>query len=219
MEDSDIKYYAVLTGDIVKSQKLSADKLKDIRKRLRDSLRDFDRHSLDSVIKGEIDFYRGDGWQLVINQPWMFFRIAVYVRAALIGFEEADTRVSVGIGSVENFVRKEISLSTGEAFKLSGQTLDALKKRQRFGLSMEEGFSQNYNCLPSTFGICDALLQQWSKRQAEAVFFALRQLSSAEIGSTMKPTIKRATVTQYLNDAGWFAISCALERLERKVVK
>lgn len=54
----------------------------------------------DTVIPYPVDVFRGDSWQLLINDPEKFFEIALYFRSLLKAKSEEsniDTRVSIGV--------------------------------------------------------------------------------------------------------------------------
>ena len=73
-----------------------------------------------------IDTYRGDGFQVVLKHTHQAFECALAIRAGLIAASPAgerwDARIAVGVGPAT------AGRSYGEAFVLSGQGLDGMKK-------------------------------------------------------------------------------------------
>jgi len=192
----------VLTGDIVKSKRLTPDQLAAVRRRLERCVDDLNGF-LDGVVIGHIDFYRGDGWQMLLALPDRALRAAVFLRTALIAFENCDTRIAVGVGPVEIIDKERISKSTGRAFECSGRALDGMKMDQCLDLL---GDTNNGRCLQAlriSTHLCDALIRQLSPRRAEAIFWAIQGCKHEEIAQKMEPPLDRSTVTKSLNAAGW----------------
>lgn len=205
------KIYAALTGDIIKSSKLSPQQLEEVRKTLNRAIKTLEKALDKKFLIGDIDFYRGDGWQLLLDDPALSLRTALFLRAALISTGLCDTRISVGVGTVDSIDKKKISKSTGMAFEFSGTGLDRLTKRSFMIVS---GILTPQKLEISVFELCDAIVQNWTKRQTEAVFWALQGLDHSQIAENMRPLTKRQTVTRMLNGAHWFQIEETLIRYE-----
>ena len=110
---------AVLTGDLMHSQDVA-----DTQAYL-EAL----KRVLDAVTQryaSSTETYRGDGFQVVLDQPSQAFDCALAIRAGLIALSPAgerwDARIAVGIGASGE------GKQYGEAFVLSGQGLDGMKK-------------------------------------------------------------------------------------------
>ena len=98
------KQYAVLTGDIVKSSKLTAAQLESVRECVLAAV-DQARGWRRGIVKGKAEFYRGDAWQVLLADISHALRVALLIRASVIAQGIADTRVSIGLGTVENLSR------------------------------------------------------------------------------------------------------------------
>lgn len=208
-------YYAVLTGDIINSSKMSVEKLKSVRKQLRDSTKKLNNFEKGLVI-GDIDFFRGDGWQLLLKYPKYALRCTLYLRAALIGLQQADTKISVGIGNIDHIDNKKVSRSTGGAFTFSGEALDQMKRKERICIRFSREDRSDEKMLTSIFILCDALVKHWRSRQAEAVIGALEGLTQAEIADRLKPTVSQQAVKKLLENAQIQAIERVLIKIEEK---
>jgi hypothetical protein len=206
-------WYAVLTGDIVRSTDLSTKELRAVQTHLEKCSRDLDKVR-DGLLRGSIDFYRGDGWQLLLTAPALALRAALLLRAELIAFKKVDTRISIGVGAVRGVVGRRMSQSTGEAFQRSGQALEDTKRRDRLTISLPEGDREDQMWLSVILCLCDALVQRWTSRQAQAVSGALRSLTQAEIATRCEPRVTQQSVAKALRAADWYAIEAALERFE-----
>ena len=74
--------YAVLTGDLVGSSDLTAHELDTLRQSLTEAVAKI-RGWREGLVVGDVEFYRGDAWQLLITDPKLFLRVALYLRATL----------------------------------------------------------------------------------------------------------------------------------------
>jgi hypothetical protein len=206
----DGKTYAVLTGDIIKSSRFSPDQLREQRKELCVAMERLQEAMGEDIMIGQIDFFRGDGWQLLLSSPAFALRSCLILRAALL-MSGSDTRISVGVGTVDSIDREHISRSVGEAFEISGAGLDVLKKRDYL---MINGDLESLKLIKSVFSLCDALVQRFTQRQAEAVYWILQKMCHNSIGQALKPSIKRSSVAKLLADSGWLQIEKALKVIE-----
>jgi hypothetical protein len=110
---------AVLTGDLIQSRE--SDDTRAYVNSLKLVLTALNKHY---GIKAET--FRGDGFQVVPKHPEQALHCALALRAGLIASsppgERRDARVAVGIGQAKG------KSGFGEAFVLSGQGLDTMKK-------------------------------------------------------------------------------------------
>ncbi|MCC7568801.1 MAG: hypothetical protein KO463_04210 [Candidatus Methanofastidiosa archaeon] len=207
------KRYAVLTGDIVGSRKLSAEQLDAVRTRLDWCAGRLNRLTA-NLVHGRVDVFRGDAWQMLLTEPARALRAAFYARAALLAFEDCQTRIGIGIGPVDRIAEDRISQSMGEAFVLSGRALDEMKPGRKLAIELPEGFGDASNWLGVLLRLCDALAGHWKPRQAEAVLGALEGLTQAQIAERLDPPVSQQAVAKALSGGDWSAIEAALERFE-----
>ncbi len=206
---------AVITGDLVRSRLYSTQRA-DVLDRL-DSILKQATVLLDPL-RGSIRFsriFRGDSFQGLVINPERALTIILYIRSELlqirIGRQQADVRLGLGIGRIENLNIENIEASDGEAFRLSGKALDALKgSRQKFRrfsfLSEQKEINPGLTMLAAAL---DAVIQSWSVEQAEAVSHWLQGKTQAEISRVLK--IRQPAVQQRLRLAGHFALGAALD--------
>ena len=116
------KIYAVLTGDLVKSSRLSSEMSSRAMDLIKDGASKFAELHPGSVI-GKVDTFRFDGWQLLLGKPELALHAALFLRSILkmesTPESKLDTRVSIGIGSAESIDEDKISNSSGPAFTAS----------------------------------------------------------------------------------------------------
>lgn len=204
MEIDRNRTYAVISGDIIGSSKLSPSKraeLPDIMKQASNELRTF----LAESIPLSVDIFAGDSWQLLVSEPGEALKAALFYRSSIIVATEKtiDTRLVIAVGKVDFVPGERASEGDGEAFRLSGRGLkEASKQHMQF---VAERFS-DCDLWDATFGLLDLIVRRWSARQAQAVLGALQGRSHAEIATGYTPPIERASATRLLAAANWHAI-------------
>ena len=210
------RYFAVLTGDIIGSSHLRSTQLSSVRALLittANTVRDWKR----GLVKGELEFFRGDGWQLLLTDPSMALRVAIILRASLLAQGLSDTRVAVGLGSIDETTSEgKVSLSMGQAFALSGQSLDKMTQYFRMTIEIPKSVGVLCDWLPIVGHLCDSLIRQWTERQAEIVRIAINpsEPDYEKIGRTLKPSISKQAVAKALAGANWHAIREAIHTYE-----
>jgi hypothetical protein len=213
------KLYAVVTGDIVNFSKLPGDQ----RKRL-DLIMKEGSKAIKKTFKGsvpmEVDVFRGDSWQLLVTDLSLSLEVGLFLRAHLrasMGTGNFDTRLAIGIGTVDYIPDDRVSKGDGEAFRNSGEALERMKK----GSAMNFRYPgwEHEESINVMLQLIDVLAKNWSDRQALAITGALRGLTQEEIGRLWKPPIKQQSVNGHLQRAGWFAIEKAIEFYKKQLLK
>lgn len=165
--------YAVLTGDLVNSSRLDAADLDHQRQRLYFAVEEVRRSDPDLII-GDLQFFRGDSWQLALRKPGLFLRMAVLLRAALLSeLPRGDTRIAVGLGPAELLDETSVSKSVGEAFTRSGLALDEMGRRRSIEVSAAPVVLAAVDWLPPLLGVVSAIVGRWTEKQARVAMFAL----------------------------------------------
>jgi hypothetical protein len=207
--------YAVLTGDIVQSSRLRPRQLDSVRRSLSRAV-DVARGWQAGLVKGEPEFFRGDAWQLLLADPAMAMRVAILIRASLVAGGLADSRVAVGLGEVERISSGRISLSTGPAFVLAGRGLDEMTRYSRMTIGIPESAGRLSGWVSVAGHLCDSLIGQWTRRQAEMVRAAIdpREPDYEKIGRALRPAVSKQAVAKGLGGANWHSIREALRLFE-----
>lgn len=169
------KIKGVITGDIIES---SAIQIK-YRNFLFESIRRIvDELSVIEPLK--IEFFRGDGLQLVIASPENALKVAVLLRAGLKSCTPSesqkawDARLSLGVGSI-SYHADNIVISDGEAFQFSGRELDEMGKRRMVVKTRWPGVNDE---LQVSTAFADEVISSWSVSQSQAAYQALLYNSS-----------------------------------------
>ncbi|MBK0369040.1 SatD family protein [Flavobacterium agrisoli] len=139
------------------------------------------------------EIYRGDEFQLEIQNPEDAFICAILIKAYL-KTVKLDARIGIGLGE-KNHTSKKISQSNGSAFVNSGAIFDSLK-REKTSLALQSNnfdFDSNLNLklkLALTF------IDSWLIQAAELVLIAIQnpEFSQEEIGK--KLGINQAAVSR-----------------------
>jgi hypothetical protein len=111
----------------------------------------------------------------------------------------------------------KISLSTGEAFTVSGRALDDMGTYFQLTGATAEGLGAIEDWVPLTFQLCGAIVRNWTRRQSEIVAQALimTQPEHEEIANALTPPVAKQTVTKALQAANWRALTSALKAFEK----
>lgn len=203
---------AVLTGDLVRSTALSHDDLVSVRTFLASAT-----HDISSWGRGAVhgpDFFRGDSWQVVLSSSTLALRAAVYLRAVLRSLEQRpDTRIAIGIGSVEVLDTAEVSRSVGEAFTFSGRALDDMNRFEGFQLALPH-WSASQAYLPTVVALCDHIVGSWSPSQAKVAIQVLRpdDRTQEDVGKALE--VSRQFVNKVYRQSGLSAVMMAIETFE-----
>ena len=178
-------FFAVLTGDIVKSRKLPKGEIENVIELVKKTFADAQKKILGTKIYFQI--YRGDSFQAVISKPELALIIALMLRTRLrsfvprtksrknimskktVSYAYSDARIAIGIGKIENLKKRNILESQGEAFVLSGHLFENIdKKNDR--LAIKTIWNDINKELQVETKLADAIISRWTPKTAEAVY-------------------------------------------------
>jgi len=117
---------SIITGDIINSRKVTDQQawLVPLKKLL----------STYGKSPKTWEIFRGDSFQLEVEDPTLSFLAAIRIKAAIRSVKGLDVRMAIGIGK-KTYVASRISESNGEAFVNSGEKFEELKKlKQRLAI-------------------------------------------------------------------------------------
>jgi hypothetical protein len=220
------KTYAVLTGDLVKSSRLTVADSRGAMEHLKKTAGEFGQQHAESIV-GRMDTFRHDSWQLLLETPALALRAAVFLRTALKLESDAkikyDTRISIGIGRVEMISKRRISDSRGPAFTCSGKGLDAMDG-QRLALVAEEDARGLWDGLKSAvIPLLDCVTGDWTPTESQAVYGALKGWTQEDIANNWPRENKkggqltRQAVGDSLMRAHWAAVESVLFWSETRI--
>ena len=160
----------VITADIIGSTSIDADargELPELINQLTDELQE--------VSKIQVEIFRGDSFQVMVQDVEKTPLVAVLLRAGLRKSELRpktkilDARMAIGIGKV-SYINEKITLSDGEAFILSGREFDELGKRKLSILTPAEDVNAE---LRVETAFLDDVISHWTRQQSECIYNAL----------------------------------------------
>lgn len=224
--------YGIITGDIVASQKMPAK----VRKKLFEDI-DVFLKDLKKKWISNYETFRGDSLQCEAKSPELALRVALIIRAffkAYLSEEEQpkaeanrveertkgyfttdfDIRLAVGIGKADFIKKTKLSASDGEAFRFSGEALDALKD-ESYRLAIKTINKEFDEALEPAILLLDALIQKWTLNGAELVLYLLQNKKEEEIATLIN--ISQSAVNQRKKNAQWFAIEKLIQYFEKTV--
>jgi len=205
------RVYAVLTGDLVRSRDIKDAYGEECIRRLKETLAKIGEDYI-----APFSIFRGDSFQGVSQTPEEALEDAVLLRLKLIaGFDrdnsalKMDARIAVGIGTVRHLPEDgSAGEGDGEAFRLSGLELDAMKKTGR-GIIVKTPWESVNTTLSIFCDVLDMMIDGYTKRQAEAVMLALEGLTQKEIGDRVGTS--QSAVSYRLKGTGYDIILKIIE--------
>lgn len=199
----------VITGDIVKSQEIEINNYDEMLYTLESTLR-----MLRDAIGVEFDIFRGDSFQAVFPKAKEAIKGALIIRLALKSAKRPlDVRQSVGVGMVSS-LRHNAKSSVGEAFVLSGNGLDEIKRQNIVIKSNNENF-QNRITLITKF--LDILIGNLTPTQSETLlqYLIATDKSHSTIASSLKKS--RSNTTKLLIASNYQLVGEYLEYFEESL--
>lgn len=208
---------AVLTGDVVRSTRMAGSARHELLEGINRTGREL-RAEFGASIPYEVDIFRGDSWQLLVAETRLALRVALFFRArlrSLLPDWKMDTRIGIGVGTVDFLPEKGVSSGDGDAFRRSGWALEELGRTFRMAYG---GEGPQNECLDVCVRLVDFPASNWTARQAFAVAQALLGHTQEDIAQHwMDRPITQQAVAQHLARAGWHAVDTAVQFFERQI--
>ncbi len=194
------KLYSVITGDIIKSSKLSIEQHKKLIKVMRSCSKDVQK-IFPGALKYEPELFRGDSWQLLIQKPEEALSIALFYRAYLkanMFINKIDARMAISVGSVDYV---ESSFGVGEAYKISGKALD---KKGKSKIKFVSDAITDSDLIDLIIQNVDFISARWTGNQSKIILLSLQNFEQGRIALKLK--ISQQAVSKQLDSAGWNVI-------------
>ncbi len=203
--------YAVLTGDVVNSKNVVG-----YGELLNETFTLFEEELKEKLIL-EVDRYSGDRFQVLLSDPAITLRSALYLFTKLLSMEPTvQIRISIGVGGIEEVPEGRVSTGEGVAFRLSGQNLDKMKKHQRVSFEASSTIPKNEKSLiQGSLDLFSALLIDLTTVQAEVIWYKLRGLTQEKIAR--ETGRKQQTVSDILIASYWRNLKNFLEIFEQEL--
>ena len=205
----------IITADVVGSTQMDIE----VRNALPEILSDL-AESLRKISPLHLEMYRGDSFQVVVENYEKSSLVAVLIRIGLMrhscmaNMRKLDARVSVGIGDV-SYLADTIGKSDGEAFVLSGRAFDRLGKKRLVISTKDEKLNDELAVYES---ILDELLNDVSCARSRTIFAHLLNpdLTMEKIGHSLG--MSKQAVSQAYSSTRVAIIDLVLRRMEYVLV-
>jgi len=209
------KVYAVLTGDLIGSSRFRIQKREEVLSNLKESFQEISP----DIIASPFVVFRGDSFQGVLARPEEALKAALIIRATLLSkfkgkLTRLDARIAIGIGTIDYLSRDQVGEGDGEAFRNSGPELDKMKKREQ-NLVLRTPWAKINEELGIECALLDALIQRWTKEQAEAILYQIQEPElQTQKGIAKILKISQSALSQRLKTGGYWAVEVFLERFK-----
>ncbi len=188
--------YAILTGDLVRSSAIAANRYPVLLQALQQCLQQFCPPGIAPPV-----FFRGDGFQLA-TLPSQAFMAALQIRLTLLSLQ-SDARLAIAVAPAEQ-LRADLNQSTGQAFTLSGQLLDRLQDQRWDWLDPKHPITTAEQLV---LQLVSVQLQQLTARQAAVLLAYLQQHRPQHQQLATFFSTSRVNITHLLNQAQYGLIS------------
>ncbi len=210
---------ATISADIVSSTSLNTSELIGLRRRLQEL---FTRIAEDSPgFWGRI--VRGDGIECFVPEYHDALRIAIliklFVKMAVAEWDcspqllRYGIRFSIGIGAI-SYADREEDIIDGPAIYISGRNLDAISRvRGVYScIEVDECDKRTNHLLDSYVALIDNLLNSYSIKQAEVVYYKLFGYKETQIGEIIG--VRQSAVNSRSSLADWNLLGRAVKDFE-----
>ena len=209
---------ATISADIVRSTSLQTEDFMILRNRLRELLDDF-----------EIEYpgfwariVRGDSIECVVPEYRYALRIAIliklFVKIQAGGFDcdellqRHGIRFSIGIADI-SYADKAEDMINGSAIYMSGRNLDEISRRDLYTAMEVEAVPRSLSdVMDSYVALMNYLVDSYSIKQAEVVFYKLRGYKEVDISKRL--SIYQSAVNMRSTSAQWRLLNTAIKDYE-----
>lgn len=215
---------ATLSADIVRSTSLRTADFIHLRNLLRDLFDDFEK----SYPGFWARIVKGDGIECYIPEHKYALRMAIliklFVKVQVSAFgchellQRHGIRFSIGIAE-ENYADRNEDIINGPAIFLSGRNLDKISRRDDVFTAIEiDKASRSFNdLLDSYVGLLSNMVDSYSAKQAEVVFYKLLGYKEVEISERLG--IYQSSVNTRSTNAQWGLLNPAIMDFEELNIK
>ncbi|QIG90821.1 MarR family transcriptional regulator [Chryseobacterium sp. POL2] len=181
---------AVITGDIIDSQKFGAEVW---------------FQALQKIFEGktsqEWENYRGDEFQYLVPNAEDAFLEFLKIKAGIKKIQDLDVRISIGLGD-QNFVAEKVSQSNGTAFVNSGRNLERIKA-EKVNLHIASEKPELDEQLNLIFKWVSLTLDSWSVMSAEIVEMFLCNPNLNQDEAARQLNVTQSSISQRLKRANY----------------
>lgn len=210
-----MKIKGVITGDIIQSSRINLTN----RQLLLDTIQ-YVAQEVRVLSDVRMEIFRGDSFQMIVNEPSEALKIAVLIRAGLqketpdSEKKKWDMRVALGLGTVDFDKEHSIVESDGEAFHNSGWEFDELGKSARLAIRTPwEEVNEEFK-VSTVFA--DEIISAWTIPQAKVIYLAiLSGKNQKELAQDLDKTPQ--AISKLMKGGRARAIELYLERFTQQI--
>ncbi len=197
----------VITGDIIKSSEMDTESwLSPLKQAL-------------AIIQPQShlrEIYRGDSFQLELQDNLKAFESAIYIKAAVKMIKGLDVRIAIGMGD-KTYDGERVTESNGPAFQYSGETFEELK-REKQNLKIKTAHSEFDELFNLYFLLLLMKIDHWTVNAAEVVKLRLEYPKMRQKDMARHIGISQNTISERMKRANFSEIM-ALNAMFRKKIK
>lgn len=209
---------ATISADIVRSTSLQTEDLIDLRIKLRGLLSDFESNYSGFWAR----IVRGDSIECYVPEYWYVLKIAIMIKL-FVKIQAADydchdllqkygIRFSIGIGDIK-YANRDEDIIDGPAIYLSGRNLDEISRNNtNIAFEIDNAPKSFNNLLESYVALLSNLVDTYSTKQAEVVFYKMQGLKEKEISNMLG--IYQSSVNMRSSSAQWGLLNMAIKDFE-----
>jgi len=203
MSPNESQLFAVVTGDVIGSTKLTG---VDLTVALRTAYSTVVNLLGEEYFPMEIDIFRGDSWQVLINDPLMSADFTLLFRCAL-KMNKIQFRAAIGIGTIESVPDDRVSNGLGNAYLHSGRAFEHLGNAAGYTLDVSFPEGLTIGKLAPMIRLLDVITTFWSPDQCR-VYLGVRQgKTQKEIARDWVPeSVTQQAVSKHARDMGTDAV-------------
>lgn len=211
------KYHAVITGDFIGFSGLSVNVRQEmyfILKKCGLSLSE----AFPGIMPYEVDVFRGDGWQILLSNPVFALRAALYFRAYIKSHspdKNIDSRLAIGVGSIDYVPDNRVSAGDGAAFRLSGKMLEQMTSPRYGTMRFAINGSDKGLLFDGIIRMAGTFADQWTGKQSLAMTGALKGWNRQQISELWQPAISPQAVGRHLERGNWYAVEHGVRVFEK----
>ena len=159
--------------------------------------------------------YRGDSFQLEVNDPAMSLLAAIRIKATTKTIKDLDVRMAIGIGE-KKFTSHEIIESDGEAFIYSGETFETLKKTRR-NLAIKTPWTHFDRDMNVLLQLASIPMDDWTPGSAELIQLLIENPEFTQEELAKKLGLTQPSVSERQNRSH-FEVIMEMEKLYREKI-
>lgn len=209
---------ATISADIVRSTSLQTEDLIDLRSKLRGFLNDFESDYSGFWAR----IVKGDSIECYVPEYRYVLRIAIMIKL-FVKIQAADydchellqkygIRFSIGIADIK-YVDRDEDIIDGPAIYLSGRNLDEISRNNtNIAFEIDNAPKSFNNLLESYVALLSNLVDTYSTKQAEVVFYKMQGLKEKEISNLLG--IYQSSVNMRSSSAQWGLLNMAIKDFE-----